>query len=52
MATAQSMPILRRSLISKDGQWLNLVDWMRTAMIKSNGVNQLEVIARETHFIF
>jgi len=28
------------------------VDWTRTDTIKPNGVNQLEVIARETHFTF
>ena len=38
--------------VQKDGQWLNLVDWTRTDTIKPNGVNQLEVIAQETHFIF
>ena len=38
--------------VQKDGQWLNLVDWRRTDSIKPNGVNQLEVIAQETHFIF
>jgi predicted RNA-binding Zn-ribbon protein involved in translation (DUF1610 family) len=38
--------------VQKDGQWSNLVDWRRTDTIKPNGVNQLEVIARETHFIF
>ena len=38
--------------VQKDGQWLNLVDWKRTDAIKPNGVNQLEVIAQETHFIF
>jgi hypothetical protein len=38
--------------VVEDSQWLNIVDWTRTATIKPNGVNQLEVIARETHFIF
>lgn len=38
--------------LQTDGQWLNIVDWTRTDIIKPNGVNQLEVIARETHFIF
>jgi hypothetical protein len=38
--------------VQKDGQWANIVDWSRTDAIKPNGVNQLEVIARETHFIF
>ena len=38
--------------VQKDSQWLNVVDWTRTDTIKPNGVNQLEVIARETHFIF
>ena len=36
----------------KDSQWLQIVDWARTDAIKQKGVNQLEVIARETHFIF
>lgn len=38
--------------VANDGQWLHLVDWTRTDAIKPNGVNQLEVIAREEHFIF
>jgi predicted RNA-binding Zn-ribbon protein involved in translation (DUF1610 family) len=38
--------------VQKEGQWLNVVDWTRTNTIKPNGVNQGEVIARETHFIF
>jgi hypothetical protein len=38
--------------VQKEGQWTNLMDWSRTAAIKPNGVNQLEVIARDTHFIF
>ncbi len=38
--------------VVKEGQWLNIVDWTRTDTIKPNGVNQVEVIARETHFIF
>ena len=38
--------------VQKEGQWSNLVDWTRTAAIKPNGVNQLEVIARGTHFTF
>jgi predicted RNA-binding Zn-ribbon protein involved in translation (DUF1610 family) len=38
--------------VQKEGQWLNVVDWTRTNTIKPNGVNQVEVIARETHFIF
>ncbi len=36
----------------KEGQWLNAVDWTRTSVIKPNGVNQVEVIGRERHFIF
>jgi hypothetical protein len=28
------------------------VDWKRTDVIKPNGVNQLEVVARDTHFVF
>jgi hypothetical protein len=38
--------------VQKDSQWLNVVDWTRTDAIKPYGVNQVEVIARETHFIF
>lgn len=38
--------------VQKDSQWLNIVDWTRTDRIKPNGVNQVEVIGRETHFIF
>ena len=38
--------------VTRDGEWLNVVDWTRTNAIKPNGVNQLEVIARGTHFIF
>jgi predicted RNA-binding Zn-ribbon protein involved in translation (DUF1610 family) len=36
----------------KDSQWQNLVEWTRTDTVKPNGVNQLEVIARETSFTF
>jgi hypothetical protein len=38
--------------VQKEGQWSNLVDWTRTDTIKPNGVNQLEVLARGTHFTF
>jgi hypothetical protein len=38
--------------VQKDRQWSDLVAWTRTNTIKPNGVNQLEVIGRETHFIF
>lgn len=34
------------------GQWQTLADWAETNTIKPNGVNQLEVIAREKHFTF
>ena len=37
--------------VQKEGQWTNLVDWTRTGAIKPNGVNQLEVSAREAHFV-
>jgi hypothetical protein len=33
-------------------QWQILVDWTRTDAIKPNGINQLEVVARESHFTF
>jgi hypothetical protein len=35
-----------------DSQWLNLVNWTRSDAIRPRGSNQLEVIGRETHFIF
>lgn len=38
--------------ISRDGSWQHIVDWTRTDIIKPNGVNQLEVIAHGSHFIF
>ena len=38
--------------VAEEGQWRDVVDWARTAAIKPNGVNQLEIIARETHFVF
>jgi predicted RNA-binding Zn-ribbon protein involved in translation (DUF1610 family) len=38
--------------VAEDGQWRDVVAWTRTEAIKPNGVNQLEVIAQETHFIF
>lgn len=38
--------------VTVDGQWGQIVDWTRTDAIKPNGVNQLEVIAQESHFIF
>ncbi len=34
-----------------NGQWRSLVDWTRSSAIKPNGVNQLEVMAHEAHFI-
>jgi hypothetical protein len=37
---------------NKDGQWLPIVDWTTTNAIKPNGVNQLEVMAHEQHFVF
>lgn len=38
--------------LQRDSQWLNIVDWTRTDTIKPNGVNQLEVMANDAHFIF
>ena len=38
--------------VTNDGQWTKIVDWTRTDAVKPNGVNLLEVIARDTHFIF
>ena len=38
--------------VMKDGKWQNLTEWTRSSTIKPNGVNQLEVIADQAHFIF
>jgi hypothetical protein len=38
--------------VVEEGQWRDAVEWTRTEAIKPNGVNQLEVIAREAHFVF
>jgi hypothetical protein len=38
--------------VAEEGQWRDVVAWERTETIKPNGVNQLEVIAQDTHFIF
>lgn len=38
--------------VSDEGQWRDIVPWTRTETIKPNGVNQLEVVAREAHFSF
>ena len=38
--------------VAENGQWRDLVAWTRTDTVKPNGVNQLEVITRETHFVF
>ena len=38
--------------VAEDGQWQDVVPWTRSETIKPNGVNQLEVIGRNTHFIF
>jgi len=38
--------------VKKDSQWHDVVEWKRTDSIKPNGVNQLEIIAREGHFVF
>ena len=38
--------------VAEEGQWQDLVAWTRTETIKPNGVNQLEVIAREAHLVF
>lgn len=35
-----------------EGKWHNLVEWTRSSAIKPNGVNQLEVIAHQSHFTF
>jgi hypothetical protein len=38
--------------VAEHGQWRDLIAWTRTDTVKPNGVNQLEVIAREAHFAF
>jgi predicted RNA-binding Zn-ribbon protein involved in translation (DUF1610 family) len=38
--------------VAEEGQWQDVVAWTRSETIKPNGVNQLEVIGRNTHFIF
>ena len=38
--------------VAENGQWRDVVGWTRTETIKPNGVNQLEVIGRNTHFVF
>jgi hypothetical protein len=38
--------------VAEEGQWRDVVAWTRTEAVKPNGVNQLEVIAREAHFVF
>jgi predicted RNA-binding Zn-ribbon protein involved in translation (DUF1610 family) len=38
--------------VAEDSQWRDIVAWTRNDVIKPNGVNQLEVIAREAHFVF
>ena len=38
--------------VAEEGQWRDVVEWTRTEAIKPNGVNQLEVLAREAHFVF
>jgi hypothetical protein len=38
--------------VAENGQWRDVVGWTRTESIKPNGVNQLEVIGRNTHFVF
>ena len=37
--------------VAKEGQWRDIVKWTRTEAIKPNGVNQLEVVAHQTHFV-
>jgi hypothetical protein len=36
--------------IAQDGQWSQIIDWTRTNTIKPYGVNQIEVIAQDSHF--
>ena len=38
--------------VAEGGEWTDILEWRRTESIKPNGVNQLEVIAREAHLIF
>ena len=38
--------------LCEEGQWRDIVGWRRSEAIKPNGVNQLEVIAQASHFVF
>ena len=38
--------------VAENSQWRDIVAWTRTETIKPNGVNQLEVLASESHFVF
>jgi hypothetical protein len=38
--------------VAKEGAWKTLINWERSNAIKPYGVNQLEVIASGTHFVF
>jgi hypothetical protein len=38
--------------VSENSQWRDLIAWTRNDAIKPNGVDQLEVIARDSHFVF
>jgi hypothetical protein len=38
--------------VQQESQWLKIVDWTRTKVIKPKGVNQVEVIGRDRYFIF
>jgi predicted RNA-binding Zn-ribbon protein involved in translation (DUF1610 family) len=38
--------------VLENSQWRDHVAWTRTETIKPNGVNQLEIIAREAHLVF
>lgn len=38
--------------VQQGGQWRNIVDWTRSNTIKPYGANQMEIIARKTHFTF
>ena len=38
--------------VLENSQWRDITAWRRSEAIKPNGVNQLEVLARESHFVF
>lgn len=37
--------------VQREGKWRNVVDWSKTQAIKPSGVNQVEVIGRDSRFV-